>query len=127
MYSSRCLARFGDVICTVALFRKKSTAGSLCGNGTVAKRPRLSHEARGRSGGRVDDVEAVQSHEDAIASTTSSSSSFFTLSQYHHHVRAELEQAAEHVMQPLARGHMTRGISRIRRRVDVGPRVDQSF
>ena len=42
----------------------------------------LSHEARGRSGGRVDDVEAVQSHEDAIAATTSSSSSFFTPSQY---------------------------------------------
>ncbi len=55
----------------------------LRGNDTVAKRPQLSHEAHGRSGGRVDDVEAVQSHEDAIASTTSSSSSFFTLSQYH--------------------------------------------
>ena len=34
------------------------------------------------SRGRVDDVEAVQSHEDAIDATTSSSSSFFTLSQY---------------------------------------------
>ncbi len=60
VYSSRCLARFGDVICTVALFRKKSTAGSLCGNGTVAKRPRLSRATRGRSGDHEDDVEAVQ-------------------------------------------------------------------
>ena len=31
---------------------------------------------------REDGVEAVQSHEDAIASTRSSSSSFLTLSQY---------------------------------------------
>ena len=60
MYSSKCLALFGDVICTVALFRKKSTAGSLCGNGTVAKRPRLSRATRGRSGDHEDDVEAVQ-------------------------------------------------------------------
>ena len=52
------------------------------GMDSVATRPRLPHEARGRSGGRVDDVEAVQSHEDAIAATTSSSSSFLTLSQY---------------------------------------------
>ena len=42
----------------------------------------LSHEARGRSGGRVDDVEAVRSHEDAIAATTSGSSSFSTLTQH---------------------------------------------
>ena len=42
----------------------------------------LSHEARGRSGGRVDDVEAVQSHEDTIAATTSGSSSFSTLTQH---------------------------------------------
>ena len=48
------------MICTVAELRKKSTAGSLCGNGTVAKRPRLSRATRGRSGDHEDDVEAVQ-------------------------------------------------------------------
>ena len=44
----------------------------LCGNDTVTKRPRLSHAARRLSCGRIDGVEAVRSHEDAIAATTSS-------------------------------------------------------
>ena len=43
----------------------------LCGN-----------EARGRSGGRVDGVEAVRSRDDAIFTTTSSSTSMKTLSQH---------------------------------------------
>ena len=44
----------------------------------------LSHEPRGRSGDRIDDVEAVRHRIDAIAATTSSSSSFLALSQYLH-------------------------------------------
>ena len=51
-----------------------------CGNDAVATRPRLSHEARGLSGGCIDVVEAVWHRIDAIAATTSSSSSFLALS-----------------------------------------------
>ena len=54
----------------------------LRGNDTVAKLPRLPHETRRLSCGRVDVVDAVQHRVDAIDATTSSSSSFFTPSQY---------------------------------------------
>ena len=47
-------------------------------NDSVAKPPRLPHEARRLSDGHVDDVEATW---DAIAALTKSSSSFLTLSQ----------------------------------------------
>ena len=44
-----------------------------------------------------------------------------------HHISTKLEQAAEHVMQALARGDVAGRIATIGRGVDVGARVDQSL
>ena len=46
---------------------------------------------------------------------------------FEHHVRPELQQSTQDIMQPLARGDVTRGVARIGRGVDVRARVDQSF
>ena len=43
--------------------------GALCGTDTVANPPLYIRETRGPSCGRIDGVEAVWSHEDAIDAT----------------------------------------------------------
>ena len=52
--------------------------------------------------GRVDVVEAVQSHEDAIAATPSSSSSFSALSQYLAHDNLGIHEQTLDLRRPTA-------------------------
>ena len=61
-----------------------------------------SDETCGLSRGRIDGVEAVQSHEDAIFTTTSSSSSFLTLSQYLAHDNLGIHEEPLDLRRPTA-------------------------
>jgi hypothetical protein len=64
-------AFFSSTSAFLAFFAAAVAFSFLRGNDTVAKLPRLPHETQRFSCGRVDGVEALWSHEDAVDATSS--------------------------------------------------------